>query len=289
MIADYLKLVRRSVAMPEIAASFLSVATPRRDPGSSPGQAPLRPCAVLLSPHPDDECLTGALPLRLLREHNWQIVNVAVSLGSDVARRAARKTELAKASAVLGFHGMLADANGFSVVTPKIRDENAQAWRLMAARIGEIIAQLQPQLIMFPHAQDAHPTHIGTHFLGMDALALQDAGFSCAVAQSDYWQPHAEPNLMVGIGEEDASALLSALACHAGENARNPFDARFPAFLIDNVRRGSERVGGKGAVAAPMDFAMIYRLGVWRGGKFIPSALSRIISATDSIGDFIDL
>ena len=92
---------------------------------------------------------------------------------------------------------------------------------------------------------------------------------------------------MIGIGEIDAAALLSALACHEGENARNPFDARFPAYLIDNVRRGSERIGGKGVASAPMDFAMLYKFGIWKNGQFIPSALNRIVGVDEQIGGVI--
>ena len=80
LISEYLTLLRRSPAVPEIAVSALSDTLPARDLSRS--------CALVFSPHPDDECLTGALPLRLHRE-NWQIVNIAVSLGStaNVARR----------------------------------------------------------------------------------------------------------------------------------------------------------------------------------------------------------
>lgn len=97
-----------------------------------------------------------------------------------------------------------------------------------------------------------------------------------------------EPNLMIGVNESDAATLLSALVCHAGENARNSFDARFPAYLIDNVRRGSERVGGKGAASAPDDFAMLYKVGVWKSGKFMPSALKRIVGAGSPVGEIFD-
>jgi hypothetical protein len=118
----------------------------------------------------------------------------------------------------------------------------------------------------------------------LDALAKQSPDFSCSLIQTEYWHPIEEPNLMIGIGENDAATLLSALACHEGENARNPFDARFPAYLIDNVRRGSERIGGKGVASAAMDFAMLYQFGVWKSGKFMPSALKRIITADDPVG-----
>ena len=52
------------------------------------------PKALLFSPHPDDEVITGALPLRLLRKARWNVVNVAVTLGSRKERQAERLAEL---------------------------------------------------------------------------------------------------------------------------------------------------------------------------------------------------
>ncbi len=48
------------------------------------------PKVLIFSPHPDDECLAGGLPLRLKNEQNWHIVNIAVTLGSKLDRREAR-------------------------------------------------------------------------------------------------------------------------------------------------------------------------------------------------------
>jgi hypothetical protein len=93
---------------------------------------------------------------------------------------------------------------------------------------------------------------------------------------------------MIGVGENDVATILSGLVCHVGEVARNPYDRRFPAFLIDNVRRGSERLNGIGAAAVAIDFAEIYKLGVWRNGKFMPSALNRIVGADDSVGTLFE-
>ena len=55
----------------------------------------------------------------------------------------------------------------------------------------------------------------------------------------------AEPNLLVESGVEDVADLVAALACHVGEVRRNPYHARLPAWMMDNVRRGAELVGGR--------------------------------------------
>ncbi len=280
IIREYTQLLRRPLATPEVAVSVLSDALPVRD---------TRPCALILSPHPDDECLTGGLALRLKRELGWQIINVAVTLGSNGERQAARQAELSRACAVLGFDCALPVENGFSDVTVRARDNDNTAWTKKVARIADIIAHTTPQAVIMPHAHDAHPAHIGTHHLGMEALVKQKNDFECKVIHTEYWQPQAEPNLMIGLGETDVAALLSALVCHVGENSRNAFDARFPAYLIDNVRRGSERVGGAGVASAPMDFAMLYKFGVWKNNKFIPSALPRMIGATESLAELVEV
>jgi LmbE family N-acetylglucosaminyl deacetylase len=280
ILADYMRLLRRPVAVPPVAASVLSTDLPVRDPSRS--------VALVFSPHPDDECLTGALPLRLRREQGWQIINVALTLGSNLDRRAGRKAELAKACAVLGYDCVIPVEDGFSSVHVTTRHEDVSVWQAMATRLAEIIAHTQPQAVFMPHVEDANATHIGCHYLGMDALALQPAGFSCAVFQTEYWRPLAEPNLMIGIRETDAATLLSALACYVGENVRNPFDTRFPSYLIDNVRRGSECVAGKGATAAAMDFAMLYQYGIWKNARFVPSALKRIIGTDQSVSALFD-
>ena len=277
---DTLRLLRQQIAAPQISALPLATKLPPHDK--------TRPCALVFSPHPDDECLTGILPLRLLRERNFQIIVVAMTLGSDKSRRAARNIELAKACAVLGFAGFLPEEYGFSNINVAVREEEGVAWRKKVFRLAEIIAHYMPQALFMPHVGDWNATHVGAHLLARDALVKMPGEFNCTIIETEYWQPMLEPNLMVGAGEQDAATLLSALACHAGEVARNPYDRRFLAYLIDNVRRGSERVGGKGAVSAPMDFAMLYKIGLWSRGKFMPSALNRMIGANESVGALFD-
>lgn len=62
---------------------------------------------MLFSPHPDDEVITGLLPLRLMREAEVQVINVPVNFGSKPERRAARVAGLKAACDYLGFHILL--------------------------------------------------------------------------------------------------------------------------------------------------------------------------------------
>src|SRR5579863_9262065 len=71
---------------------------------SRPASAtPATPTALIFSPHPDDECIIGGLALRLLREAKMNVVNVAVTQGSNKARQPERWEELQHACDRLGF------------------------------------------------------------------------------------------------------------------------------------------------------------------------------------------
>ena len=136
-------------------------------------------------------------------------------------------------------------------------------------------------MIFLPHENDGHPTHIGTHFLVVDALKTLPAGFKCYVVETEFWGQMTNPNLLVESDIEDVGGLVAALACHAGEMRRNPYHARLPAWMMDNVRRGAELVGGQSGVSPDFTFATIYRLRKWshgrlmevtKGGKFLSRA-----------------
>ena len=83
-VAQFQKLVKQGQSLK--AGTISSGARPKI-PASTPK-------VLIFSPHPDDECITGGLALRLLREAKWNVINVAVTLGSNRARRAARRREL---------------------------------------------------------------------------------------------------------------------------------------------------------------------------------------------------
>ena len=89
--------------------------------GLAPAPAPALPAAaphaLLFSPHPDDECLTGGLALRLHREAGLKVINVAVTLGSDRARRGERLAELEQACHYLGFGLLTTGPQGFGTIS----------------------------------------------------------------------------------------------------------------------------------------------------------------------------
>ena len=99
----------------------------------------------------------------------------------------------------------------------------------------------------------------------------------------------ATPNLMVEISAADLADLVAALALHTGEVARNPYHLRLPAWMMDNVRRGAELVGGQGGVAPDFAFATLYRLRAWRAGGWQDVLeRGRLSAAADPVGTVIE-
>jgi LmbE family N-acetylglucosaminyl deacetylase len=227
-----------------------------------------RPEVLIFSPHPDDECITGGLALRLLREAKWNVITVAVTLGSRRGRRAARLRELQNACALLGFGLVVPGKRGLEHINPETRRRNRAHWRAGVGAIARILAEHRPQVVFFPHEGDVHETHVGTHLLVLDALKTLPAAFKCHVVETEFWGQMTEPNLLVESGAKDVADLVAALACHVGEVRRNAYHARLPAWMMDNVRRGAELVGGQGGAAPDYTFATIYRLRKWKGEKF---------------------
>jgi LmbE family N-acetylglucosaminyl deacetylase len=223
--------------------------------------------ALIFSPHPDDECIVGGLALRLLREAKWNVANVAVTLGSKPQRQAARLRELQNACATLGFGLILPREQGLERITLKSCRQNRAPWKSAVSSIAGILAGHRPRVIFVPHENDGHPAHVGTHFLVLEALKTLPANFACHVVETEFWGPMTDPNLLVELSVADVAGLVAALACHTGEVRRNPYHARLPAGLMDNVRRGAELVGGQGGAAPDFVFGTIYRLRKWSRGR----------------------
>jgi len=219
--------------------------------------APNAPVALLFSPHPDDEAITGTLPLRLQREAGARVVNIAVTLGSDPKRRSARVKELETACTLLGW-GL--ELHGWTGLTPEAVENpkpNPQNW---LGSVVDILDRWKPRWIFYPHAHDWHPTHRAVHRLVEDALKKTSLPAPPTRIQTEYWHPHAEPNLLVECSPDSLGFLLAALSCHQGEIARNPYHLTLPAWMADNVRRGAERLLGPGQPAPKFKFGTLYHI-----------------------------
>ena len=239
-------------------------------PVPSPRVQDNAPRALILAPHPDDECVTGALALRLRRELHYRVTAVAVTLGSQVDRQIARLEEMRLAAHFLGTEVIATRPNGLAGVNLRTRENNPEAWAEMVEVVAGIIAYHRASVLFMPHDQDFNSTHVGTHHLVVDAMKTLGPAFRCKVVETEFWRPMADPNLMIESSPADVADLVAAVSFHQGEVARNPFHLTLPAWMADNVRRGSELVGGQGAASMGGHFATLYRIREWTKGGFVP-------------------
>jgi LmbE family N-acetylglucosaminyl deacetylase len=239
-------------------------------------QAEGRRCLVF-APHPDDECIVGALPLRLRQEAGWRVTNVAVTLGSNPDRQAGRWAELQDACAVLGFDCIRPGGEGLTDVRDDTAEREPRLWAAHVRTITELLTACRPALVLAPHLLDENPSHRGTSLLVAEALAA--AQLDTVVAHTEFWSSQSSPNTLVQTNLADTARLITALERHVGEVARNPYHLRLPAFLADCVRRGGELVLGAGEAPPDFAFATLYRLVAYRAGQPAAELPRRVVPA----------
>jgi LmbE family N-acetylglucosaminyl deacetylase len=226
--------------------------------------APLVAADVLIcSPHPDDEALNGTMALRLQLEDQARVMNLAMTLGSDPRRQAARQAELAASCRVLGFKvGLAREPAGFRLGGPSAPAPGSVGWQLMEDELVELLVVVSPRLVCLPHDDDGHATHVAVHYLARQAIAryVRREERAVLLIQSEFWHPMRSPNLLVGIEPAEVATLVNALSHHVGEMARQPLHLLLPPRLMDNVRRGSALLGGYGGKAALFTFGELYHL-----------------------------
>lgn len=208
---------------------------------------------LLFSPHPDDECIFGLLPLRLQQEKGMQIINIPVTFGSNRERRESRAKELDDACSYLGWN---------------CHHQHDDLKDLEVEDVINLLENYKPDVIFFPHADDWNSRHISTHHLVVKTLKKLK-NFSCLTVETEFWGAMDDPNLMVEGNANQVAELVSATSLHVGEVARNPYHLFLPAWMQDNVRRGSELVGGQGGKVPSFSFATLYRLRKWEDRNFV--------------------
>ena len=259
LVSEYARLLKEGKSYP--MGNF--------PPAPRPDVAHDSPKVLIFAPHPDDECIIGGLALRLMREAQMNVINVAVTQGSKKDRQAERFHELKAACNYLGFGLLATGTNGLEKVTMQTREQDPARWQESVEVIANILANNQPRAILVPHDRDWNGSHIGTHHLVMDALKTLPANFACYVVETEFWGAMDTPNLMVESSAQDVGDLMTATSFHVGEVRRNPYHLLLPAWMQDNVRRGGELVGGQGMAAPDFTFATLYRLRKWSGGQLV--------------------
>ena len=226
-------------------------------------QADGAPVAMILSPHPDDECIIGGLPLRLQRENGYRVINVAVTQGSHPERQIPRLEELIPACKYLNFELVQTDPRGLSRIKPEVRESDPCYWSKATEITKGIIEKYNPKIILFPHELDQNSGHVGVNLLAFDALKACDDSISPVICETEFWSPMRDPNLLMEISNKELTDMLTALSFHVGEVKRNPYHIRTPMWMVDNVRRGGEIVGKQGGSPPDFTYGVIYRLSQW--------------------------
>ncbi|MEI6779625.1 MAG: PIG-L family deacetylase [Verrucomicrobiota bacterium] len=276
LVSEYVRLLKEGRSLP--LGTFKPAPRPE-----IPSNAPK---ALFFAPHPDDECITGGLAVRLMRQARMNVINVAVTLGSKKERQQGRLRELENACNYIGFNLVTTAPNGLEKINPKTREHDPKHWAACVKVVKDILEQHQPKVVMCPHDRDWNSSHIGTHFLVLDALKQMPASFTCYLVESEFWGAMTDPNLMVEIGAEDLADMIAATTFHVEEVNRNPYHLLLPHWMMDNVRRGGEVAGGQGGAAPDYPFAALYRLRKWSQGqatRFFEGG--KQVSATMNVGD----
>ena len=242
---------------------------------------------LVFAPHPDDECIIGLLPLRLMLEANAKITDVAITLGSNLQRRQGRLQELTQACKFLNWDIRVCGKEGFENIRLKTREDNPSYWNECVDELVSIIKETQPAIIFMPHIDDWNATHIGTSKLVSDAV--EKSCFSGAVINTEYWGGIKVANLMIEATEEHIAVLMEAVARHVKEVERNDYHLRLPFWMGDNVRRGAELVGGQGAEAPRFKFATLYNLQFFKDGIWQQPYKSRFVSVDENVANILKI
>ncbi len=245
LVAEYARFAREGQ---KFSRRAISTPAPRPRPQETTASK-----VLIFSPHPDDECIIGGLALRLLREARMNVINNG---GYTRRPEGAAGGALSRIGAGLSLSRLRVAAHR----AERAGKSDFENPRRRPGWMGEIgrgrrrdIGQWRRRGAIFvPHERDWHSTHIGTHFLVLDALRKAwPAGFECCVVETEFWGAMDTPNPMtVESGVPDVVDLVTATSFHVGEVRRNPYHLRLPAWMQDNVRRGGELVGGAGAGSA---------------------------------------
>jgi LmbE family N-acetylglucosaminyl deacetylase len=184
---------------------------------------------AIIAPHPDDETLNATLALRLKFQHDCLVYVLPFSFGTKLNRQSERLVELKNACKHLDF---------FLLPSEHLNEKNHMEIELAMLKVN-------PDLVIFPHAHDHHPTHIRCHHIAKDLCQYHNIKYIL----TEYWQPQHQPNLAIESSLHELTLMLEALICHTGEITRNPYHISFSARLMDQYRRASEVMQTSGQIA----------------------------------------
>jgi len=228
---------------------------PALPPLVKPPGFPDQPKILMVSPHPDDECLMAGYALRAQEEWGAEVHVVPFSYGSNTERRPERLKELKAALEVLRFRWVDPRTDPFLN-------------RLTMTEFVKAYQSVQPDVILSPHPDDHHPAHIAAANMvrdlrvAMKALSAKE-GISKKEPiwiQTEYWKQNAEPDYFLPLSADHVICMGRALQKHEGEISRNPYHLSLPAWLMDQSRRAQEVMGAYGEESAQHLFGVLLKI-----------------------------
>lgn len=214
--------------------------------------------ALLLSPHPDDELLGCPAHLFALRDAGWRIVNLAMTLGSDVEQRERRLGELRGACARAGFELV-------SAADPPDALDLART--------------LEPALLVAPSPHDDHPVH---ERVGRSAIAALRARVTPRLWLWGLWADLVLPSSLCVFDAQRLNEIEHALSAHVGELARNDYSRLLRARASAAAVLGPERVFGHGSPGLPGELyaETVCDVTLGPGGEILLSSPTRFDAAS---------
>lgn len=213
----------------------------------------MTPAVLHLSPHPDDELIGAPATLMALRDAGWRVVNLACGLGGG-DRRERREAELREACRLAGFELRLGDPEA------------------LPASVAAAIEEVEPALVVSPCPQDRHPTHV--RVARAAARALEERGERAPRWWMwALWGSLPRPTVATGFESPRLREVLTALAAHRGELARNDYRrlvrgrAEAAACLAPELLFGFGVEAGNGPPYAELLTELVRVDGHWRLGS----------------------
>lgn len=221
------------------------------------------------APHPDDDVIGPGATLLELQRRGYHIVSLAVSLGRP-EQHDRRRAELEDATDRAGFELVIPD----EPASISGGDDMDVARAHVTAMVSDEIKKRRPVAIVSPGIHDAHHGHeVVAEAVRASLIETTPKGESARWWMYKTWGHIVVPNIIAPFDEAALAQVNHVLAAHAGENARNDYEAMVANSTAANVEWGSERVFPFGSpTATDLPYAelfseFVYKDGVWAVDK----------------------
>jgi glucosamine-6-phosphate deaminase len=197
---------------------------------------------LVVSPHPDDASISAGGLMALLAPHN-RLVTAVMSTGhrsfipatQRADRIALREREVTEESRLLGSEPRF--------LRLPFYDANYEVGDRDREIFGALVAEVEPDWVLLPHAGDPHPAHVASRRVALEVLGGAARGTARRVQLWSYEGPWA----LFGRGGFDAivpvprpffEQKVAAIRAHRSQVERTPYDvaaeslARMRAALV---------------------------------------------------------